>query len=780
MAFFYRLGAYLSIGALISSSLIPWGQAEVILDGRLGPADSLPGPNFTIPHTVGQTVGTNLFHSFSIFNINLSESSTFTGPPSIDNVISRVTGDSISSINGSLISAIESADFWFINPHGVIFGEHASLDVQGSFHVSTADYLRLGNGGRFDASNPENSVLTMASPEAFGFLGDHPARITVQGSPLTVLEGETLSVIGGNIEITGGAGLQAPSGRVNVASVAAAGEVTLGSDNLGTDSFSRFGSMVMEGSTIDVSGTEEKGSSGGSVFIRGGRFAMRDNSAVLSETYGNVDSNAGDIKVNADSVRLKGFSQMSASTFGLGQGGTVDVQAEDIVLEGGSGLFSVAFSSGKAGDIKVNATNSLQLREGAQIRADTDGSGKGGDVEITAGGLGLEEGSLISAATFGFGSGGKITVKAGRLQLGGESLINAATLGSGKGGNVDITADNLRLEGGGQIHATTFGAGDAGDAFVKAENIILEGTVGEFESGLFVSTAIDPSTNEIPTGHGGTLTINTGLLQVSDGAIISASTAGIGPGGDISIHATDIDLFDGGSITAESTSTGLNVQNDPDAGRSGNIYINVSDTFNLFNGSAVNVATTQADAGDIFLDVGFLLHLRDSSITTSVAGGRGDGGNINIDPVFTVFDGGSSIIARAREGRGGNINIVSDFLFASPDSLIDASSELGVSGVVDVESPETDVVSGALALPESFLDAASLLSERCGARAIKGASSFIVSGRGGVPPGPETVLPSPLELGATQEEIRTPESTLGPLSNTRLVLGPLATDCSGD
>lgn len=70
-----------------------------------------------------------------------------------------------------------------------------------------------------------------------------------------------------------------------------------------------------------------------------------------------------------------------------------------------------------------------------------------------------------------------------------------------------------------------------------------------------------------------------------------------------------------------------------------------------------------------------------------------------------------------------------------------ASSDLGIDGIVDIESPDTDVISGALELPESFLDAASLLSDRCSARTAKGSSSFVVSGRGGVPPGPETMLP---------------------------------------
>jgi filamentous hemagglutinin family protein len=149
-------------------------KAEVTLDGSLGPTGPIPlvDQNFEIPDTVGQTVGPNLFHSFGLFNINTGESATFTGPAAIDNVISRVTGGSQSFIDGLLSSKIESANLWFINPAGVLFGQHASLDIQGSFHVSTADYLKLGDGGRFEATYPEKSVLTTAPPEAFGFLGE--------------------------------------------------------------------------------------------------------------------------------------------------------------------------------------------------------------------------------------------------------------------------------------------------------------------------------------------------------------------------------------------------------------------------------------------------------------------------------------------------------------------------------------------------------------------------------------------------------------------------------
>ena len=127
-----------------------------------------------------------------------------------------------------------------------MFGPNASLDVSGSFHVNTADYLRLADGATFSAHAAVPTVLSVAPPAAFGFLGPTPAAVAIQGSTLQVSSGQTLSVIGGDIAIVGGA-LRAPSGRMHLASVASAGEVLsqpLGQPpDLAVESFARLGKI---------------------------------------------------------------------------------------------------------------------------------------------------------------------------------------------------------------------------------------------------------------------------------------------------------------------------------------------------------------------------------------------------------------------------------------------------------------------------------------------------------------------------------------------------------
>ncbi|MEE9422968.1 MAG: filamentous hemagglutinin N-terminal domain-containing protein, partial [Gammaproteobacteria bacterium] len=134
-------------------------HSEVILDGSLGPAVALNGPAYVVDADLGQINGSNLFHSFVTFDLSSAESATFTGPGSISNVLGRVTGGSVSNIDGAINMQIPGANLYLVNPSGIVFGPNATLNLSGSFHASTAAAIRLGENGSFDATNSGNSVL---------------------------------------------------------------------------------------------------------------------------------------------------------------------------------------------------------------------------------------------------------------------------------------------------------------------------------------------------------------------------------------------------------------------------------------------------------------------------------------------------------------------------------------------------------------------------------------------------------------------------------------------
>src|SRR6266542_5535743 len=217
---------WLLSGGLLLGVLLALSQAQVPTairpDGTLGTAVTPSGNIYNITGGTRPGNGPNLFHSFDRFSVGTNDTARFSGPSGIENILSRVTGGQQSVIDGRLQSTIPGANLYLLNPSGILFGPNATLDVSGSFHVSTADYLRFADEAKFSAHLGQESTLTVAPPAAFGFLGSTPAPITIQGSALQVLAEKALSVVGGDIQIMGGK-LVAPSGRIQIASVASSG-----------------------------------------------------------------------------------------------------------------------------------------------------------------------------------------------------------------------------------------------------------------------------------------------------------------------------------------------------------------------------------------------------------------------------------------------------------------------------------------------------------------------------------------------------------------------------
>src|SRR5215813_8577924 len=329
---FYRLFRLLLCSLVLGGLLFllpAVTHAQITLDGSLGPKGPLAGPDYSIDAKVGQLRGNNLFHSFGQFNIHTNESATFTGPATVENVIGRVTGGQQSLIDGQLRSEMPKANMYLLNPSGVIFGPNASLDVPGSFHVSTADYLRMADGAKFYANLSQESVLTSAPPAAFGFLNGNPAPIALQGSSLKVPEGKTLSAVGGDIQITGGS-LSAPHGQVNIASVASAGEVIPTVSEQGPDlkmeGFSHLGKIeAAQGAHINTDGE-----GGGSVVIRGGRLVV-DNATISADTQGNVDGARVGLDAQiTDNVVITNAGRIGTTVAGAGHGSDVRLTAGSV------------------------------------------------------------------------------------------------------------------------------------------------------------------------------------------------------------------------------------------------------------------------------------------------------------------------------------------------------------------------------------------------------------------------------------------------------------------
>lgn len=230
----WRLG--LAGFLVIGGAIVFWNNcalAQITPDGTLGAEGSqvtspIPG-GFLIEG--GATRGTNLFHSFQEFSIPTNGIAYFNNALNIQNILTRVTGGFVSNIDG-LIAANGTANLFLLNPKGILFSPNASLDIGGSFFVSTARSLVFDNGFEFSALNPQSPpLLTINVPLGLQY-GANAGSIQAQGSMLQVPNGKTLALVGGDVALDGSI-LSASNGRIELGSLAGNNLVSLTPTNTG-------------------------------------------------------------------------------------------------------------------------------------------------------------------------------------------------------------------------------------------------------------------------------------------------------------------------------------------------------------------------------------------------------------------------------------------------------------------------------------------------------------------------------------------------------------------
>jgi hypothetical protein len=283
-----------------------------------------------------------------------------------------------------------------------------------------------------------------------------------------------------------------------------------------------------------------------------------------------------------------------------------------------------------------------------------------------------------------------------------------------------VTGRDIEVRNGGRISSNTYGQGNAGTVSVTATDRLL--------------VSGDDAQNADGTQRFTDISSTAGLENFAQGAS--------GHAGTVNIRADTIHLEKGGAITTESINLG----------RGGVIEITVENILEL-DSSTISAQTASADGGDLRFSVGRLAHLSDSTLTTSVAGGTGTGGNIFGSTRFLVLDR-SDIVADAHPGTSGNITIIADQVVRSPDSIIQASTDLKIAG-----DPNTDVGGTLTTLPGAFLDATALLPTACAARLGANLSS-LRAGVTGLPADPSGLL-----VGSYTAD-RSTELTTLPAGNT--------------
>jgi len=547
------------------------GLADITADSTdVGLATTVNQAGIDYQISGGQVYGGNQFYSFSELSVPSFGSADFQAADAgIQNVLGRVTGGGISSIDGTLTSTItgtgtiSNANLYLLNPAGILFGDNAQLNLGGSFHATTADYIRFsGDDNNNFYADGRGSTLISADPTAFGFLPGNQGEITYTTPNynfLNVVNGKTLSLVGGDITIgdDSGPGIlfglnSTPDeaanfegqigGRINLVSVDSAGcnpscEVAFDGTNFDTDSVLQLGNVTIQGGSI-IDAQE--------IYIRSGRLEIKDSFVypggvplffeVFDQPSGgevNVDvrndvtiSGSDFIYGSSPGIRTISGSPDEPPTLAAGvDAADITVVADSVEITGTGTIRSERFGPGEtedtggAADITISADSSVKLTNGGTVVLRNTYAGGGGSISITAPDVEL---SSETAGVTGISAQASLHPDYFNSEASFDARLTQA-----EGGTITIIApDTLTID---QAQITTDSS-----SFERSADITIEAGDVTMSNGAVIAA------QSLYAGASGDVRINaTGEIDITDNARISASTASSGDGGAVELTAGD-------------------------------------------------------------------------------------------------------------------------------------------------------------------------------------------------------------------------------------------------
>jgi CHAT domain-containing protein len=666
---------FLNVKSTTAQSIVPASDGTATLTNPDGNRIDISGGSLS-----GD--GHNLFHSFEKFGIDVNQTANFLSNPNIQNILSRVVGGDVSLINGLLQVTGSNANFFFINPAGIIFGPNASLNLLGDFTATTATGIGF-SGGWFNAFGTNDYITLVGDPNAFQFGGDRAGFIINQGD-LQLAAGNDLTFLSGTIISLGT--IQTPRGKVTLTTVPGTSKINLS----------------QEGQILSLEVDLPKDSLGNILPIK-----AVDLPGLLT---GGNNVDVGDIQVNnisADRASITANNNLNLVESKITTTGDLQLLAQNelivrdslnkpIVLEAGENL---TLQGNKA--IDIFALNHPQ-----------SGLFSGKDL------------NLLSNYTIGgdahFWSGGNFTIASLNGQLNNlESFYDPVIRANLDVRLGDYTGASLHVLAGGTVTI-----GNVTITGVDATNAIAETVTLSDGTSLSINGTLQP-TLDVRAGIDWSLlggfpgnTIE-GIVSPSPGFLSSATSA------NIDIGTIDINSPNGlvfltnrynpnsalsGTITTNTINTTPTV-----SGNSGRVVIDSQtdiriDLDSLSGGGSILTDNTDNNAGDVLLNANDNILVND--ITTSninAAGGNvrlQAGGDIEVNSSFSVNFTGID----TRGTTGGNIDITSNNGSISIGQIltgasgqagnvnINAFNSLAIVGDVDITSTGGNALEGTISL----------------------------------------------------------------------------------
>ncbi len=291
---------------------------------------------------------------------------------------------------------------------------------------------------------------------------------------------------------------------------------------------------------------------GGSFLGSTGESFLFDNGSVFSAT---TPSPPSLLSVNAPIGLQYGSSPQSIevqqANLQVEQGQTLALAGGNLAITGGqlnAPQGRISLIAGREGQVDLtHGPQGLQVTPGTMIQ-------RSGEIDLSAR-------AYLDVSGSG---GGEISLYGQQIQVRDSAQVLAETLGGSNGLGITIETDQLQILNGGIVSVSTFGGGQAGDLVIEAQDITVQGnrelqdflpqlfaadiqTAEQFGTGLFALSFGD--------GDGGKIAITSNELRLNQSGFLATSAFSEGAGGDLVIQANQVTL-DAAEITAETFGSG--------------------------------------------------------------------------------------------------------------------------------------------------------------------------------------------------------------------------------
>jgi filamentous hemagglutinin family protein len=698
--------------------------AQITPDATLGTERSVVTPNVNIRGLPADRIdggaarGTNLFHSFSDFNVGEGLRVYFSNPVGIENILTRVTGNNLSTILGTL-GVDGGASLFLLNPNGIIFGPNAKLDIAGSFVASTAKGVVFDNGFTFSTTNPQAPpLLTISVPLGLQY-GSNPSGATIANSgKLTV--GQNLGLAADNLDLKGQlqAGghlallalntLQVRDSTTQPFMAKAGGQMVVQGNqmvdifalNHSESGFFSGGDMVLRSANTVIG--DARYSTGGSFQIEGLDGTLKD----LSSPNDPIIRSRGNVRFNnyigtslhilaGGSVTIPGIVAITAPETGTVG---VDYLAENITLSDGTVVpingrtrptfdvragverdaIGIPGLTGTNGDLFysgfINWFGFIIPNRENPIRTNVPTS-----ADINIGGIVMLGQNAANGQVFLTNQ-----YKPNRLLPGGNIKVGAIVTTDNVSEVVNQLPSNLYylLNSAGLLNDFS---GNGGSVIIDSRSQITMDGTGLSNFGLNVGLINTSSA----TGNAGDITLLARDRISLANTLILSDTSGAGRGGDIMIKAPSVSFTD---KTAVSSST-LGI------GQGGKVTVIAPNSVDVARSILLAATTEDGNAGDLNIITGRLT-VRDEAAVATVSLGDGDAGDLRIDTKqLIVSDGiittstlsGPSFDKPLGKGDGGELIInASEFVElvnTLPDSKISLTIPIPGFAFPEIQTP---------------------------------------------------------------------------------------------